>query len=199
MTLRVTNLSCRRSDRLVFADLSFTVPVGQALLVQGPNGIGKSTLLRVLAGLMKPAAGDAEINGVTLSQLDDWTPNIAFLGHLDAVKPQLTFAQNLRFWTELYGQGEIAQALAAFNLSHMADQPAQIASAGMRKRLALARLLLVKRPLWLLDEPLSSLDAASQTLLENILTAHLAQGGIAVIATHQPVSLPHSTLRLGAT
>ncbi len=196
MTLNVTNLFCRRSDRLILSDLTFSVEPGRALLVQGPNGVGKSTLLRVLAGLTQPENGTVALGATSLTNPDDWPAQIAYLGHLDAVKPQLTFAQNLRFWADLYGQGDLTKALAALNLTHLADQPAQIASAGQKKRLALARLLLANRRLWLLDEPLASLDKDSQVTLETIVKTHLATGGIAIIATHQPLNIPHETLPL---
>ncbi len=198
MTLHVTNLSCRRSDRQVLSGLTFSVEPGQALQVQGPNGVGKSTLLRVLAGLTVATSGTVTLGAASLTNADDWSAQVAYLGHLDAVKPQLTFAQNLRFWAQLNGEGNIPQALSALNLTHLADQPALIASAGQKKRLALARLTLTNRSLWLLDEPLSSLDQDSQFSFEKLLKSHLATGGIAVIATHQPVNLPHTTLQLAA-
>ena len=196
MTLSVTKLSCHRADRLVLSGLTFAVEPGQTLLIQGPNGVGKSTLLRVVAGLTKPSSGSVTLGPASLTNPDDWSGQIAYLGHLDAVKPQLSFAQNLRFWVDLNGQGDVATALAAFNLSDLAHQRAHFASAGQKKRLALARLLLTNRRLWLLDEPIASLDAQSQSLLEHILKSHLASGGIAVIATHQPLKTSHQTLQL---
>lgn len=198
MTLQVNNLSCRRGGRLVLNGISFDVESGRALLVTGPNGAGKSSMLRVLAGLTKPERGEVTLGTTSLAgSPDDWTAQIGFAGHQDAIKPQLTLQQNLRFWAQINGGGDVAQALACFNLSRLADRPAQTCSAGQRKRLSLARLLLAKRKLWLLDEPATSLDSDSQFSLEQILKTHCANGGIAVIATHQPLNLANSTtLRL---
>jgi heme exporter protein A len=190
MDLVVDNLACRRAGRAVFAGLSFTVRAGEAAVLRGPNGAGKSSLLRVLAGLIPAETGDARLGGVTLSEdREGFRALLAYAGHLDAVKPQLTVAENLGFWADLHGGGGVAAALARFGLDRIADYPAGYCSAGQKRRLGLARLLVADRPLWLLDEPTVSLDAASTGVFAEAVREHVAAGGLALAATHVAIGL----------
>jgi heme exporter protein A len=175
--LQAAGLAAFRGEKLVFRDIDFTVPVGGALLLTGPNGSGKSTLLRVLAGLLQPAAGEVR-----------WDGPVAYVGHQDAVKPALTAMENLHFAAAV-GGGDSDEALAAVGLEELADLPARMLSAGQRRRLALARLVLTGAMLWLLDEPTVGLDAASVGRFGGILAAHRARGGIVVAATHLPLPM----------
>lgn len=177
MTLTATAIAAFRGERLVLRDVSLAVPAGGALLLTGPNGSGKSTLLRILAGLRRPDAGSIE-----------WPGPVAYLGHLDAIKPGLTAAENLAFAAAR--GGSLPDALAAMDLSALADTPARLLSAGQKRRLALARLMLALAPVWLLDEPTLGLDAASVARLGTVLAAHRAAGGVVVAATHLPLPLP---------
>ena len=170
------NLACVRGGREVFAGLNFSLDGGEALLVTGRNGAGKSSLLRMIAGLVRLAGGRLALEG------GDAEASIAeqahYLGHQDALKPSLSVAENLQFWTDFLGAGgEPAAALAAVELAALADLPAAYLSAGQRRRLSIARLVAVKRPIWLLDEPTSALDAASQARLAELMRGHLASGG----------------------
>ena len=175
--LQAVGLAAFRGEKLVFRDLDFTVPDGGALLLTGPNGSGKSTLLRVLAGLLRPAAGEVH-----------WDGSVAYVGHQDAVKPALTAAENLRFAAAV-GCGDVASALTAVGLDALADLPARMLSAGQRRRLALARLLLTRAMLWLLDEPTLGLDSASVERFGGVLARHREHGGIVVAATHLPLPM----------
>lgn len=179
-------------------DISFEIAGGAALVLVGPNGAGKSTLLRLLAGLLWPAAGRLLWNGAdALADPGEHATRLAYLGHQDAVKPVLTAAENLRFAAKLSG-GPIAEALAALGLADLADVPAQMFSAGQRRRLALARISVSAARLWLLDEPTSGLDVTSLAALGDIMAAHRARGGMVVAATHSPLPLPGAAeLRLG--
>lgn len=188
--LGVTDLACRRDGRLIFSGLSFHLAPGEARLLRGPNGVGKSSLLRVLAGLVPPAAGRVTLDGITPRDADAWAEQVAYAGHLDAVKPQLTVAENLRFWSGILGARDIAPALASLDLAAIADRTAAACSAGQKRRLGLARLLLAERRLWLLDEPTVALDAATVARFTRIVAAHLADGGMALIATHVDLDLP---------
>ena len=195
MGLTVTDLSCSRGGRLILERLSLALAPGETLVLRGPNGAGKSTLLRVLAGLL-PASGRVELDGRPLRG-DAGAEALAYAGHLDAIKAQLTVAENLAFWAGLFG-GDPAPALAAFDLGPIADRPAHLCSAGQKRRLGLARLLVAPRRLWLLDEPTVSLDAEAVARLLAVLRAHAAGGGLAVIATHAPLDLdPARELVLG--
>jgi heme exporter protein A len=196
MRLSGSGLGCVRGSREVFRDVSFALADGGALAVTGPNGAGKSSLLRLLAGLIQPSAGAITLEG------GDADRNIGeqahYLGHLDALKSSLTVAENLAFWASYLGDGATpAPALAAVGLEALADLPAAYLSAGQRRRLSLARLAAVRRPIWLLDEPASALDAAGQQRLAELMGEHLASGGMIVAATHGPLGVEAKELRLG--
>ncbi len=178
----------------MFRDLAFTVPAGGALVLAGANGSGKSTLLRLLAGLVRPIAGRLLWDGAdALDDLAEHATRVAYVGHLDAVKPGLTVTENLRFPNR-----PVAAALDALALRPLADLPARMLSAGQKRRLALSRLALSDARLWLLDEPTLGLDTASIDRFGALLANHLAGGGLVVAATHVPLPLAGAeTLRLG--
>ncbi|NBC31704.1 MAG: heme ABC exporter ATP-binding protein CcmA [Alphaproteobacteria bacterium] len=187
-------LACRRGGRLVFCGLSFRLPPGGALVLTGPNGSGKSSLLRLLAGLAFQQAGTLSWNGLAVDDCREaYRRALAYVGHLDAVKPALTAHDNLAFWAALSSGkavgDRVAAALAAFGLTALAGLPGRYLSAGQRRRLSLARLLLGEARLWLLDEPTVALDAASLSLLEAAIARHRAGGGLVVLATHVPPPL----------
>ncbi len=194
-------LACRRGERQVLTDLSFRVAAGGALLLTGPNGAGKSSLLRMMAGLLPAAAGRLLWNDANIeTDLAAHRARVSFVGDRDAVKPGLSVAGNLASWAALLGRGadaaaSVAGALAHFGLASLADLPARYLSAGQRRRLALARLLLAPRPLWLLDEPHAGLDAAALDMLKATLHAHRALGGMVVVASHGGL-VPPDALRL---
>jgi heme exporter protein A len=198
MRLTATDLACVRGGRTVFRALSFALGAGEALLVTGPNAAGKSSLLRLVAGLLRPQQGRIELKGAD-SELTVGE-QAHYLGHQDALKPSLSVAENLGFWAAFLG-GEPAKgaaALAAVGLDGLAHLPATYLSAGQRRRLSLARLVAVERPIWLLDEPTSALDTAGQAMLAGLMRAHLGRGGLILAATHGPIGLDGATeLRLG--
>ena len=189
MQLKADNLACNRGGREVFAGLNFSLPGGEALVVTGRNGAGKSSLLRMIAGLVYIAAGRLELEG------GEPEASIAeqahYVGHQDAVKPSLTVGENLKFWAQYLGASEPATdpALQAVDLAPLANLPAAYLSAGQRRRLSIARLVAVPRPLWLLDEPTSALDVPSQNRLADLMRSHLAGGGMIVAAAHGPIGL----------
>lgn len=197
MRLIVENLRVLRGDRAVLENQSFRVAAGGALLLTGPNGAGKTTLLRAVAGLIRPEAGKVSLEG---GEADAVGEQCHFVGHLNAVKPSLTAIENLRFWKDALGGDEqpLARALERFGLGEMADVPGGYLSAGQKRRIGLARLLVAQRPVWLLDEPTVSLDAASVSTFAAIVAEHLAGGGIAIAATHVPLGIAGAReLRLG--
>jgi len=192
MDLEIDNLACRRAGRMVFRDLGFRLGAGEAAALRGPNGVGKSTLLRVLAGLIPAAGGDARLGDISLARdRGAFQERVAYAGHLDAVKPALGVAENLAVWAGLHATdaGRVAAALERFGIGHIAGHPAAQCSAGQKRRLGLARLLVIDRPLWLLDEPTVSLDAASSALVAELVREHCAKGGMALIATHIELGL----------
>lgn len=188
-----TTLSGRRGDSVLFAGIGFALAGGEALVVTGPNGAGKSTLLRVLAGLLRPELGCFALlddQGAELPVFD----HAHYLGHRNAMKRELQVSENLAFWKRLQasetGQGlDIDAAIDAVGLTGVAHLPFGYLSAGQQRRIALARLLVSPRPLWLLDEPTAALDRASDELFADLVRGHLAGGGIAIAATHQPLGL----------
>ncbi|MGH7045811.1 MAG: heme ABC exporter ATP-binding protein CcmA [Stellaceae bacterium] len=193
--LTAEGLACRRGARLIFAGVSFEVPAGGALLVRGMNGAGKSSLLRLVAGLVAPAAGRL-VWGTQPLAADPagHRARLHYVGHQDAVKPGMTARDTLAFWAALRGCGReaapaIGEALARLKLGPVADWPCRWLSAGQRRRLALARLLVAPAELWLLDEPTAALDEDGQTRLEGMIEEHRAGGGRALLATHLPLAL----------
>lgn len=195
MGLSVSGISCVRGGRLVLSGLGFALADGEVALLRGPNGSGKSTLLRALAGLV-PHRGQIAIDGRAVDG-DARAELIGYAGHLDALKPQLTVAENIRFWADVFG-GDPRVALAGFGLAAIAARPAHLLSAGQKRRLGLARLLLAPRRVWLLDEPTVALDAAALVELLHAVRDHAAAGGVAVIATHGPIGIAPA-LRLELT
>ena len=190
MQLIGDNLRCVRGGREVFAGLNFQVASGDALVVTGRNGAGKSSLLRVIAGLVHLTGGRLTLDGGMPEA--SVAEQAHYLGHQDALKPSLSVAENLQFWAEflrIEGSIEITPALQAVDLEPLADLPAAYLSAGQRRRLSIARLIAIKRPIWLLDEPTSALDVASQGRLANLMRAHVASSGMIIAAAHGPIGL----------
>ncbi|WP_370690777.1 heme ABC exporter ATP-binding protein CcmA [Falsiroseomonas sp.] len=188
--LEARDLACWRGDRAIFAGLSFHLEAGGALLLLGANGAGKSSLLRLLAGLIPAAEGELLWEGAdALADRVAHAGRLRYLSHQDALKPSLTARENLEFYAKLWG-GDVAAALQAVGLADLAELPARMLSSGQKRRLALARLALAPAPLWLLDEPTVGLDAASVTRLGGLLATHRAAGGAVIAATHLPLPLP---------
>jgi heme exporter protein A len=196
MRLSGEGLAATRGGRTVFEHVSFALGPGEMLAVTGPNGAGKSTLLRLVAGLLRPAAGAVRANPAPEAGLSSV---VHYFGHLDALKPALTVADNLGFWRRVYGgTGDLEAALDAVGLAHLIDLPAERLSAGQKRRVALARLLVSARPLWLLDEPATALDAGAEAMLGRLISAHLAGGGLVMAAIHRPLTVePTARLALG--
>lgn len=184
MTLKVSDLALARGGIPVLEGLSFVLAPGEVLVLRGPNGSGKTTLLRSVAGLQPPLSG----------QIETPPESLVYAGHADGIKATLTVAENLNFWAQVYGNADISPALAAFDLGGLAERPAGALSAGQKRRLGLARLLVTGREIWILDEPTVSLDAAAVAMFADAVRAHLAGGGSALIATHIDLGLPDARL-----
>jgi heme exporter protein A len=192
MRLIAEGVTSIRGGRTLFCGLTMTVEAGEALLLSGPNGAGKTTLIRTIAGLLRPAAGAIRLeHGDPERTLAE---QCHYVGHLNALKASLTVAENASFWGAYLGgaPAAIAESLASFGLTRLKDTPTAYLSAGQKRRLGLARVLLAERPLWLLDEPTTSLDHNAQGMLATVIEAHLARGGLLVAATHEPLALRRS-------
>ena len=187
MSLRITDLCIARGGIPVLEGLSFKLAAGQALILRGPNGIGKTTLLRTVAGLQPPVSGT----------VDGGEDMIAYAGHSDGIKPTLTVTENLTFWASVFGADSIEPAIQAFDLDMLRDRPAGALSAGQKRRLGLSRMLVTGRPIWVMDEPTVSLDVKSVQMFANAVRAHLGQGGSALIATHIDLGLDSEVLEVG--
>jgi len=205
MRLSGRGVRCVRGGREVLSGLDFEVSSGSMLAVTGPNGSGKTSLLRIVAGMLALAGGSIDLDGgeaeLTLAE------QAHYLGHRDAMKPALSVLENLSFWRNFLGgetlgrqgslQENLRESLGKVGLDHAAHLPAAYLSAGQRRRLSIARLLALRRPIWLLDEPTSALDAAGQTLFADLTRDHLARGGLVLAATHAPLGVEAKELRIG--
>jgi heme exporter protein A len=201
LSLTAEKLACVRGDRQVFSGVAFEVKSGEVLVVEGANGVGKTSLLRLIAGFLPPAEGvvtiatdqDAVRDGEERGRLVGW------LGHQDGIKPQLSVAEQLEFFAHIYGvRTELDGVLIRVGLLRQRGLPCRYLSAGQKKRLGLARLVVSARPLWLLDEPFAALDTNGRALAGELMQAHCARGGIVVAASHDPFGFAARTLRLGA-
>jgi heme exporter protein A len=178
VTLAFTDVTCARGGRVLFLGISFALCPGDVLAVGGPNGIGKSSLLRVAAGLLRAEAGVVTRSG-----------DVALADEHPALDPALPLAKALQFWADIDG-GSVKDALASVDMAHLAQVPVRMLSTGQRRRATLARILASGADIWLLDEPANGLDAAGVTILEGLIAAHRLRGGMTVVATHQPLALP---------
>ena len=198
MLLTAENLSAKRGEDLIFMNVSLKLTSGEALVLTGPNGSGKSTLLRVIAGLLRPESGTITIAGEGLEK--DVRPSEAshYLGHRNAMKQELTVSENLRFWKDFLGDFNggtsfgIEEAADIVGLSGITHLPFGYLSAGQQRRFAMAKLLVAWRPIWILDEPTAALDANADVMFTGLVTSHLANGGIVIAATHQPLGLENA-------
>ena len=189
MVLSVQDLCIARSGQVLMTDVNFELAAGQAMIFKGPNGLGKTTFLRVISGLQPALSGKIHAK----------EDSFAYTAHADGVKPSLTVAENLQFWADIFDNQDIDTALSAFGLNELKSRFAGLLSAGQKRRLCLARMLISNRPVWVLDEPSVSLDTASVTQLEEVIKQHLQNGGAALIVTHGHLDLGPSckTVNLG--
>jgi heme exporter protein A len=201
--LEAQRLECTRGERRLFSELSFRIGRGQLLRVAGTNGSGKTSLLRIMCGLLLPTAGELRWRGRPIrAEREEYSRNLVFIGHLNALKDDLTALENLQVAAALGGMSaepeRVLAGLDRFGVAHCAGLPAKVLSQGQRRRVALSRLALSPAaPLWILDEPFSALDVGAVVELERLLTAHLAAGGMVVLTTHQEVQVvAHAVLRV---
>ncbi len=200
-SLTAEKLALTRGDRRIFAGLDFAATAGEVLVVEGPNGVGKTSLLRLIAGFLSPAAGSVAL-ATDKGAVDDGEERgryVGWLGHQDGIKPQLSVEEQLAFFARLYGAGEASGGLLErVGLWRQRLLPCRYLSAGQRKRLGLARLIASERPLWLLDEPFAALDTSGRALASELMQAHCVAGGIVVAASHDAFAFKSRILRLGA-
>ncbi len=198
--LQIVNLTCTRGDRALFGRLSFSVQPGELLHIQGANGSGKTTLLRTLCGLSQPADGEIRWKGTSIRQLaDDYRNQLCYIGHTNGIQGDLSAAENLQFGTCVGGAdsaADIAAALERVGLARAARLPAKLLSQGQKRRLALARLLVAAKPLWILDEPLTALDINFGAVMNERLASHLAAGGLVIITSHQELKVSGRTHKI---
>jgi len=201
--LEARQLECTRGERRLFHELSFRLGRGQLLRVAGANGSGKTSLLRIMCGLLAPSAGELRWRGQPIrAEREEYSRNLVFIGHLNALKDDLTALENLQIVAALGGMstesGRMLAGLERFGVAHCAELPTKVLSQGQRRRVALARLALTPAvPLWILDEPFSALDVGAVAELERLLAAHLKADGMVVLTTHQEVQVvAHAVLRV---
>src|SRR6266513_345904 len=192
--LEVINLTCVRGTLRLFKELSFSAESGELVELRGPNGSGKTRLLRILCGLAMPAAGEVRWNGTGIRSLgEEYFGSVAYLGHQNAVKDELTAIENLRISSAVCGYAldkkEAQEILKRVGLTQQQNLPARVLSAGQRRRLAMTRLLTSKAKLWILDDVLTALDDTAMNLSREFISGHLKQDGIAIVATHQDLNL----------
>ncbi len=206
MRLIVENVTCQRGGRILFRDLSFSVAEGEGMLLEGQNGAGKTSLIRIIAGFLPPNSGHIIFEGITEEM--ESVEKIHYVGHKNGLKSNLTVEETVEFWQTYLGENSTGQshefhnqddhislvpsienAVNKFGLSSLMTIPAGLLSAGQKRRLSLSRLLLASRPLWLLDEPSHGLDAASQDILANLISTHISEGGSVIATTHTPLGV----------
>lgn len=198
--LEADNLECVRGERRLFAGLGFRLGAGELLYLQGRNGAGKTSLLRMLIGLLPPAAGEIRWRGEAIGRAGEaFRADLCYLGHLNAIKEELTPLENLlaaaRLAGEALSEDDALDALEQVGLAGREDLACKYLSQGQKRRVALARLVKERRPLWVLDEPFVALDVAAVDWLAGLISAHLQRGGLAVMTTHQLVDIPAGTIR----
>ncbi len=194
------NLACIRGERLIFSGIEFALDAGEVLVVTGANGSGKTSLLRIVCGLLEAAAGEIRWNGLSARALgDDFFAQLAYLGHQNGLKDDLSATENMQVWAGVSGitvaRAAARQALARMGLAGREDLPVRWLSQGQKRRAAIARLLVAERLLWVLDEPFAGLDRASTVTVEALLQEHLADGGMAILTTHQDLGAVAASVR----
>ena len=203
--VRVERLAIDRGGWRLFENLSFSAAPGAHVALIGPNGAGKTSLLRAIAGFLRPSEGSIAVHTITTNAAtnaardgEDPAIRIHFLGHRDGLKATLDARAHVRHWAALLDGDEASDVIARLGLERVADLPARTLSAGQGRRLALARLLVAARPVWLLDEPAAALDASAKALLNSLIDTHRAGGGVVIAAVHEPLGAPSQTIELGA-